>query len=207
MTPSALSAFAADYSPAFLEAIAFTLRAEGGFSDHALDAGGRTDFGIAQTFHPQAWADGRVDIAEALAIYHAEYWRPVRGDDLPPAIALALLDSAVLCGARRPVQWLQTAINQAWAGAWLLAEPGSAGRGVSHTNLAVDGCLGPRTLQALKTLAGLRREAPLYLAQRLVWQRQIHHAQRVGQRPDQAAFILGWSRRCADLAQTIWTLK
>lgn len=205
--PPGLESFAGRFSAAFLEAIAFTLRAEGGLSDHPADAGGRTNFGIARNFHPQAWADGRVDLAEALAIYHAEYWRPARGDELPPVLALALFDSAVLCGVRRPVQWLQTAVNQVWAGAWLLAEPGTAGQGVSHTKLAVDGCLGPRTLQALGTLAVLRSEAPLYLAHCVTWQRQLHHAKQVGHKPDQAVFILGWSHRCADLAQRLWLIN
>ena len=67
-----------------------------------------TRYGIAAADHPN------LDIAtltleDAKSIYRADYWSPVRGDDLPASLALLVFDAAVNCGLSRAVRWLQTA--------------------------------------------------------------------------------------------------
>lgn len=67
--------------------------AEGGGKLHT-DQGGPTKYGIAQKWHPH------VDVANltregAVQIYYDQYWRRVRGDELPEVVALALFDAVV----------------------------------------------------------------------------------------------------------------
>jgi lysozyme family protein len=69
---------------------------------------------------------------EAREIYRARYWNAVRGDDLPPAVALVMLDSAVNSGPAQAIKWLQAAVGLSGA--------------------AIDGKLGPHTLAAVKAL-------------------------------------------------------
>lgn len=66
--------------------------AEGGFSNVSGDAGGRTQYGIAETWHPAEWADGKVTVAEARASYAARYWTAHGCDRLPPALGLLCFD-------------------------------------------------------------------------------------------------------------------
>ena len=173
-----LQPFAAQYPPAFLAAMGFTLDREGwdAVSDHPADAGGATRYGIARAHHPEAWRDGPPTLAQALAIYHRRYWRAIGGDELPPPLAVTLMDAAVLLGPDRPARWLQEALG-----------------------VATDGVIGPRSIAAAKAHAN-----PHGLAGALIWRRMEAHAQRVAAKPDQAVFITGWTRRCAALAEHVW---
>jgi lysozyme family protein len=148
-------------------------------------------------------------LARALEIYFQDYWLPIKGESLPPLLNLALFDSAVLCGSRKAVQWLQLSINEWWQG-WEMEEPG-VDFGVSHNKLAVDGVVGPRTLAAVNEVMAARDYddraydyGHRYLINRIIWRRQIHHAKRVKLHPDQANWIHGWTKRCADLAKATW---
>ncbi len=136
----------ATYSPAFLAAVTETLRQEGGYVNDPQDPGGETNFGISKRQYPT------LDIAhltrdDAIAIYARDYWRPVRGDELPWPIAVVLFDINVNGGA--PVRWLQEALS-----------------------LPIDGIFGPATLAAArkhpdpKAVAGrvLRRRILYYVA-------------------------------------------
>lgn len=96
---------------AFARALAFTLAREGGFSDDPRDPGGRTDYGIAETYHRQAWADGKITREEAEAIYRADYWEAAHCDEVPELVAVALFDCAVNPGVTPAVQFLQEALG------------------------------------------------------------------------------------------------
>ena len=48
---------------------------------------------------------------EVAAIYRAEYWNAIRGDDLPPGLDLVAFDAAVNSGPSRGARWLQTAVS------------------------------------------------------------------------------------------------
>lgn len=64
--------------------------------------------------------------AEAAAIYEANYWRPIRGDDLPLGVDLSTMDYGVNSGPSRSVKDLQRVVG-----------------------VNVDGVVGPVTLAAL----------------------------------------------------------
>lgn len=96
-----------------------TLAHEGGWSDHPEDPGGATMKGVTQRTY-NAWRSRqgatlrsvrRITEAELRSIYREDYWRPVRGDDLPPGLDLVAFDAAVNSGVSRGSKWLQQAIG------------------------------------------------------------------------------------------------
>lgn len=90
--------------------IAFTLTEEGGLVDEPGDPGGLTNFGISQAAYPG------LDIraltrAGAEDIYARDYWRAVRGDDLPPGVDLMVFDEAVNAGVGMSAEILQRCLG------------------------------------------------------------------------------------------------
>lgn len=61
---------------------------------------GRSQLGVTEASHPEAWRDGRVDRVEAARIYKSEYWDPIGGDSLPPDLALVAASAAVIGGVQ-----------------------------------------------------------------------------------------------------------
>lgn len=59
---------------------------------------GRAQWGITEASHPQAWADGRVDRAEAAAIYKREYIDASGAGSLSPEMQLVVSAAAVVGG-------------------------------------------------------------------------------------------------------------
>ena len=102
----------------FDECLAFTLRAEGGFSDHAADPGGATNMGVTRATlaavrgHAVSKADVRaLTRAEAADIYRSLYWKAVRGDELPGGVDAVVFDHAVNSGPRAAIHTLQGALG------------------------------------------------------------------------------------------------
>lgn len=92
--------------------------AEGGYSDHRLDPGGATKYGITiDTL--RSWRGKPVTKAdvqaltrdEAARIYKAWYWSPLRCDDLPSGLDAVGFDAAVNSGPMRAAKWLQGALG------------------------------------------------------------------------------------------------
>lgn len=119
-------------SPRFRRALDFVLKWETVFDRKGNpvaeydpdDPGGLTKFGIDQRSHPN------VDIRSltkeiAAAIYHRDYWLPVRAHELPVPVGEVLFDIAVNNGKARATKWLQEALD-----------------------VNVDGFIGPVTLAA-----------------------------------------------------------
>lgn len=128
------------YSDAFLRAIDFVLRWEGGYDNDPDDPGGETNFGIDKRSHPD------VDIKNltrsgAIEIYHREYWRKIRGDELPEPLSMVVMDIAVNNGTGRAAKWLQEAIG-----------------------VHADGVIGPKTIAAAQ--ANARHTAAVLLDRR-----------------------------------------
>lgn len=89
---------------------------EGGFSHRSLkaDPGGPTNFGITQRTlsgwrgHAVSIDDvRRLTFEEATQIYLEQYWRPVRGDELPAGLDYAVFDYGVNSGPAAAVKALQ----------------------------------------------------------------------------------------------------
>lgn len=164
------------FSPAFHAALKHVLEAEGGWSDHAKDPGGATMRGITLKVFREHMNNPALTKADLRAIpmqtvyeiYHDRYWRNVRGDELPPALALMMFDAAVNSGVKNAGLALQRAIKS-----------------YSPFKLAPDGVLGPQTLAALKGL-DVQRLVDEFAARRMHFYSLLRTF---------AFFGLGWSRR------------
>lgn len=100
------SGSAGTYFERFVEMV---LEAEGAPTNDPLDPGKETVFGISRTYHPGIpWPPTR---AQAIQIYRHDYWAPMRGDELPPGLALVVFDSAVIPGLNFAIAALQAALR------------------------------------------------------------------------------------------------
>lgn len=89
------------------------LRHEGGLVDDKQDPGGLTNFGISKAAHPEMSDDNirTLTRTQAILIYEADYWKPIKGDELPYPLALVTFDSAVNSGIHRASKWLQEVVE------------------------------------------------------------------------------------------------
>ena len=101
----------------FNAALRFVLAWEGGEVDHPADPGGYTKSGISLRFfrqiNPRATAADIKALTppEIAEIYRDWFWQPARCDRLPPALALALFDTAVNMGVKTAAKLLQKALG------------------------------------------------------------------------------------------------
>jgi lysozyme family protein len=127
----------------FDDAIAFVLKAEGGYVNRSDDPGGETKYGISKRAYPH------LDIAaltleQAKEIYRDHYWAEICGDSLPDPWGVLLLDAAVNHGVPTAIKQVQRSIGA-----------------------TVDGVVGPETLVKLRAASG--DAVSLYLADRLMY--------------------------------------
>jgi lysozyme family protein len=132
---------------------------EGGFVQHPQDPGGATKFGITRETlarfrgTPVTVEDVRsLTTAEAAAIYRRLYWDPIRGDELPAGVDLAVFDFTVNSGPSRAVRTLQGALG-----------------------VPQDGIIGPVTLAAAQVadpvalIRHLSRDRLRFLSRLAIW--------------------------------------
>ena len=159
----------------FETALALVLASEGGFSSDTRDPGGPTNLGITAATLELAKQRAVVphgtelrDLTQehARAIYRSLYWLPIRGDDLPPALALATFDAATNMGVPTAILQLQAALG-----------------------VKTDGIIGP------KTLAAARRSSADTLDS-LLAARAARYADLCASRPVLLRYRHGWLRRC-----------
>lgn len=117
----------------FPRAVANVLEHEGGYVNDPDDPGGETNFGISKRAYPNLDIKA-LDLGAATDIYRRDYWAPIKGDQLPPDVAIYLLDTAVNIGVGRAVRMLQTAVG-----------------------VLADGVVGPATINASKAPGTLQR--------------------------------------------------
>lgn len=92
------------HSPKFYKAMEYLLCAEGGYSNHKLDKGGVTNFGITQKTYnlylkKHSFKEKSVKTItkdEVFQIYYEEFWLPAGAEKIDDfAIALILFDACV----------------------------------------------------------------------------------------------------------------
>ena len=178
----------------FQKAHAFTAKWEGGLSDHPVDRGGITAYGVSIAFLTDLAAKkgGSVFLAsigvktpitkntirnlnkeQATAIFKYAFWDKLFCDSLPLRQACVLYDMAVNHGPGMAVKLAQRGCN-------LL------GKG-----LAEDGIMGPKTRAALD-------EDSLELALAIIQKRKDYYQAIVDSRPSQKVFLRGWLNRAND---------
>ena len=156
------------------EALQFTLKWEGGYTNHPKDPGGATNYGIIQVRYDEYRKFKglrlnpvkNITVAEYIEIYDKFYWDPVRAQYLDGTLGLALFDTAVNMGTGGAISRLQKALNLPITGKWTQA--------ISDVIHQSD-----QTAVAL-TICKLR------IAKRYA---------RVKQRADQVVFLRGWLNR------------
>lgn len=129
--------------------IAFTrtLGVEGGYSNNPNDPGGATKFGITIAVARANGYKGDMKVLpldKAKEIYKKNYWDSLKLDKFSPPLAIKLFDAGVNVGIKRVAQWLQTSLNAL----------NSQQR--FYSNIAVDGMIGPATINAYNSLAERR---------------------------------------------------
>lgn len=137
------------------------------------DAGGRTQYGISERSHPEAWTDGKVTEQEARAIYEAKYIKAPGFDRIPPSrLQEQLIDFGVHSGAAIAIQKLQALVGA-----------------------SVDGVLGPRTLESLNG-HDLRVVNNQLVAERVKMLGRI-----VAKSPSQLKYLNGWLTRALEFLE------
>lgn len=162
------------------EIIQKTIKKEGWYVNDPLDRGGETKFGITvKTARRHGYEGPMLDlpVEKAIEIYKSEYWKfddvlPLSGD-----LAFILFDFGVTAGPNTAIEVLQTALS-ALSGQLVIA----------------DGVLGPKSVQALKTVFK-RREAPVVLAGLVRAMILLHYVGIVEKNESQQRFIWGWLNR------------
>ena len=106
-------------SAAFVSALPFILRWEGGYVNNPNDRGGATNKGVTQRVYDDwrrkqglAAADVRsLTDSETQLIYESGYWLPPKCDTLPSPLDQVQFDTAVNMGPGRAVKFLQQAVG------------------------------------------------------------------------------------------------
>jgi len=130
----------------FAAAIPFVLENEGGFQKNPKDSGNYdeagnllgTNFGItAKVARANGWTGAMEDLplSYAVGIYQREYWTPLMDQIQSSAVAAKILDFRVNFGQGGGTILAQRAANQ-----------------FEGIDIAVDGGLGPQTIQAINSI-------------------------------------------------------
>ena len=155
----------------FNNIIEVVLQHEGGYVNAPDDLGGETKYGITKRFYPD------VDIKnltkeQAKTIYHQDYWRRAKCDEVSPHLRHIYFDMCVNFGRSGAVKVLQQAANSK-----------------NRNKIDVDGGIGPATLKAIQDITVDRVRA----------YRVLRFANIVIDKPTQEKFWLGWFRRAIEV--------
>jgi lysozyme family protein len=163
-------------------ALQFVLRWEGGFVDHPMDPGGRTNKGVTQKVY-DAWRERQgqpaqdvkqIADSEVHAIYAGDYWTPAHCDLIGDPLDVVQFDTAVNMGVGRAVRFLQASVG-----------------------CAVDGDFGPGTERAVAG-CDVGSTVAAYCQKREDFYRAI-----VAKTPDRAVFLKGWLNRLNALRRQV----
>lgn len=94
----------------FEAAVKFVLDEEGLYVNDPKDKGGETNFGVSKRAYPQLDIKNLTE-AEAIQIYHMDYWSACKCDSLPPKLALVVFDTAVNQGVGAATKMLQASVG------------------------------------------------------------------------------------------------
>lgn len=173
-------------SAAFMKALPFVLRWEGGYVNHPKDPGGATNKGVTQQVYSD-WLKrhGRVNAdvsdltdADMAAIYEEGYWDRAHCEELSPRLGQVQFDTAVNMGVGRAVRFLQEAVGA-----------------------VVDGGFGPGTRQSVQA-ADPEQALTRYLDIRERFYRNL-----VNDKPELATFLKGWLNRLGALRHVVSGLQ
>lgn len=156
----------------FEEAVKQVLKHEGGYVNDPVDPGGETNMGISKKAYPYLNIK-ELTVQDVKDIYYKDYWLKGQCPKLPQELQHIYFDMVVNMGKSRAVRVLQAAI---------------CGKG---TKIAIDGGIGPQTIQA-SLKSGLEVE-------RLRSYRVKYYADLVSRKPKLEKYWYGWYRRALEV--------
>lgn len=164
----------------FKTCVEIILKKEGGYVDDPQDTGGATNMGITiKTLgnwrgHEVTKEDVRaLTKKEATEIYKKNYWDAAKCGELPDGVNLMVFDAAVNHGVKRAAILLQQAL----------------GMGVE----GIDGLVGKKTIEAVKSKYSLIHLINLYSAWRLGFYKSLDNYPHFGK---------GWEKRLKSVTET-----
>ena len=161
---------------AFDRCMGVVFNAEGGYSNHPNDRGGRTNYGLTEGFLESIGygkTPEEITQEEARELYQKHFWAPVQADELPGPVALIVFDMAVNSGVKTAVRRLQYVLN-------------------NYKAMDLDGAMGPKTLAA--TQSAYHRYSNIFLGE-LLNSRREYYADLIRKNPSQGVFAQGWNNR------------
>lgn len=174
----------------FKDAEKRTLDIEGSYSDHPLDPGGKTMYGITES---EARAFGyqgpmqSMPLATAHVIYKTRYWDALLLDEVDKIsvpIAHELFDTGVNAGVSTAGKFLQIALNALNR------------QQKDYPDLTTDGRVGPLTLHTMKQYMELRKgKAERNLLKLLNCMQGAYYLNLTQQNPKFEEFMNGWLER------------
>ena len=169
-------------SKSFQIAFARTIGVEGGYVNDPSDPGGETKYGVSKRAHP--WEDIKnLTIECAQEIAYADYWKPLRLDDVQSELMAAeIFDTAYNCGIGTAALIVQRSLN-------FIGE-----------NLIQDGILGERTIARLNFWA---TKDPVSLFKCLNGFQFIYYVDCVRSNQTQMKYSRGWMQRINEYQQAL----
>lgn len=162
--------------------LAFTLKWEGGYSDHPSDPGGATNRGVTQRVYDSHRSSrglssrsvSRITESEVKEIYLLRYWSRAHCNGMEWPLCLVMLDTAVNFGTARAIQFLGRAAALGDGLKWTPAHSDAVHNGNQYD-----------------------------LALAICNERDKYRLARVKKAPSQKVFLRGWQRRDKDLRLTV----
>ncbi len=184
-------------SDKFLKCHAFTLKAEGGYSNNPNDSGGATKYGVSivtlkdyARWYPAAMQTlgfppviteatiKNLTVEKAERFFYRFWWQKLSCEEIPTAVACCLYDFAVNSGHKRAVRKLQECYNNTVF--------------TGHV-LETDGIVGPKTIAACQ-----KCNTEDFITEYIDVRRSFFRAI-VRSKPSQKVFLKGWLNRCDNL--------
>lgn len=160
------------------------IRVEGGYVNDPSDSGGETNFGVTVAVARAYGYKGPMkDLSreDAFKIYSDRYWNAVRADELvalSERVAREVVDTSVNMGPGRAGKFLQRSLT-------VLND-----RGRLYPDLAVDGKIGPATVDALAVYLSVRDATILVSALNCL--QGAYYIELAERREKDERFVYGW---------------
>jgi lysozyme family protein len=168
------------------EALKFTLKWEGGYTNDPLDPGGPTNFGIIQRRYDEYRNDQNlskqsvkfITKKEVNDIYEDYYWKPIRAQWVSSPLGLTLFDTAVNLGVGGATARLQASLKVPITSKWT--------QDISNK---------------------IHQSDQVEVALNICKLRIAKRYERIRQRADQKRFLKGWLNRDNDLIKEVKKLS
>lgn len=170
----------------FSQALTFTLKWEGGYSNNVADPGGETMMGVTKKVY-DAWRTKQglpirsvkdIEATELHSIYYNGYWLASACDKMEPPLSTAVFDTAVNMGKDRAIRHLQRIL-------------------CVHD----DGIWGPQSQAALDAATTTAEDISGLTEDYIDLRDSFYHKLALA-KPRLAVFLKGWLRRTAALRKT-----